>query len=94
VSEKLTLYERVGEKVMKGLFEVFTDEKFNKDNELLSSAYRGKGNLLYCEKKRYVIDYIAGMTEEFARSQYKTYFGNDPFDEGFYTNYNQHRTNI
>jgi dGTP triphosphohydrolase len=69
------------------------DKQFNKDNELLGSAYRGKENLKDSEKKRYVIDYIAGMTEEFARSQYKTYFGSDPFEEGFYTKYNQQRSN-
>jgi dGTPase len=89
VTEKLMLYEKVGEKVLNGLFEVFMDKQFNKDNELLGSAYRGKGKLNDSEKKRHVIDYIAGMTEEFALSQYKSYFGNDPFKEGFYTNYHQ-----
>jgi len=40
--EKLMLYEKGGEKVLKRLFDVFTDEQFNKDNELLGSAYLSK----------------------------------------------------
>jgi dGTPase len=86
-TEKLVLYEKAGEKVLNGLFEVYADNQFNKDNELLGQAYRGRGNLQDYERKRFIVDYISGMTESFAIEQYKYYFGSNPFEEGLYTNY-------
>lgn len=91
VTESILKYEKVGEKVLRGLYEVFIDNKFNKDNELLGSVYRGNGNLDDDQKKRFVIDYIAGMTDSFAIEQYINYFGNDPFQEGFYTGYQRNK---
>ena len=79
-SEKILHYERVGEKVLRNLYEVYTDEKFNKNNALLSSTYRLFGDSEE-EKKRRIIDYLAGMMDGYAIGQYKKYFGKDPFSE-------------
>lgn len=64
-------YEIRGEKIIRGLFEVLSDEKFNHDNYLLPAALR---NLRY-PKKRLVIDYIAGMMDGFAAQEYERFFG-------------------
>ncbi len=64
-------YECMGENVLTGLFQVYTDEKFNKDNKLLPAELR---NLLYC-KTRLVLDYISGMMDSFAIQEYERYYG-------------------
>lgn len=65
------LYERRGEKIIRGLFEVLTDKKYNKDNILLPPELRG---LTDC-KDRVVVDYIAGMMDSFAAQEYERFFG-------------------
>ncbi len=69
-------YERLGEKVLTGLYEVLSDEKFNKDLVLLPAEYRDKS-----DKQRTVLDYIGGMMDSFAVDQYKIYFGNNSLDK-------------
>jgi dGTPase len=86
-SEYLLQYEKVGEKIIRGLYAVLTDGKFNKGNELLSATYRNSEKNDSNARKRCVIDYIAGMTDKFAREQYIYYFGTDPWEEGVYTNF-------
>lgn len=65
------LYEKRGEKIIRGLFEVLSDKKYNKDNILLPPELR---NLNDC-KDRLVVDYIAGMMDSFAAQEYEKYFG-------------------
>ncbi|HDL6480116.1 TPA: dNTP triphosphohydrolase [Yersinia enterocolitica] len=58
----IQLYEKRGEKILRGLFEVYSDEKYNKDNILLPPELR-----IYDEsKERIVTDYISGMMDSFA----------------------------
>ncbi len=64
-------YEKMGENVLRGLFTVYNDEAFNKNNILLPAELRG----LECAKERLVIDYIAGMMDSFAIQEYERYYG-------------------
>jgi dGTPase len=67
------LYEKMGEKVIRGLFQVLTDKGYNKDLMLLSAEYRKfedeNGRL------RNVVDFISGMMDSFAMKEYEKYFG-------------------
>lgn len=65
------LYEKRGEKVIKGLFEVYSDDSFNKDNILLPPELRNMDE----PKQRLVTDYISGMMDNFAIQEYEKYFG-------------------
>lgn len=65
------LYEKRGEKVIKGLFEVYSDNSFNKDNILLPPELRNMDE----PKQRLVTDYISGMMDNFAIQEYEKYFG-------------------
>lgn len=65
------LYERRGEKIIRGLYEVYSDENYNRDNILLPPELRG----LPDPKGRVVIDYIAGMMDSFAAQEYERFFG-------------------
>jgi dGTPase len=78
------LYEKQGERIIKGLFEVYTDSKFNKDllllpPELRAIAKGAKDDDLI--RKRVVIDYIAGMMDAFAVQEYQRYFGASSLDK-------------
>lgn len=73
------LYEKKGEKVIRGLFDVYTDSKFNNNLMLLPPEYR-----VSSEKsgdKRVVIDYIAGMMDSFAIQEYERYFGSSSLNK-------------
>lgn len=65
------LYERRGEKIIRGLFEVLSDTSYNKDNILLPPELRS----IKEPRARVVSDYIAGMMDNFAASEYERYFG-------------------
>lgn len=79
-SNIIQLYEKQGEKVIKGLFEVFKDENFNKNNLLLPVEYRkiaeNDGG-----KERAITDYIAGMMDSFAIKLFSDYFGQSAIDK-------------
>lgn len=64
-------YEKKGEKVIRGLYKVYTDTSYNKDNILLPAEVRH----LVCDQKRLVIDYISGMMDSYAEKEYTKYFG-------------------
>jgi dGTPase len=66
-------YEKVGEKVINGLFQVYYDNNFNKDGLLLPPEYRSAKD--DNDRMRMVVDYIAGMMDSFAIQEYKKYFG-------------------
>ena len=67
----IQLYEKRGELVIKGLFEVYSDENFNKKNILLPPEIRK----IEAPKSRLVTDYISGMMDNYAIQEYERYFG-------------------
>lgn len=73
------LYEQRGEKVLKGLYEVYMDEDLNKGLRLLPAEYR-----LYSDdpkkKRRNIIDFISGMMDQFAFKEYSKYYGKNALD--------------
>ncbi|WP_282754745.1 deoxyguanosinetriphosphate triphosphohydrolase family protein [Desulfuromonas thiophila] len=69
----IQLYEKLGEKIIKGLYQVYSDDSFNKKGMLLPAEYRCNGN--ESDKKRHIIDYISGMMDSYAIQEYKKYFG-------------------
>ncbi|AVR97720.1 dGTP triphosphohydrolase [Pseudoduganella armeniaca] len=71
------LYEKRGEKIIRGLFEVLTDTAYNKDNVLLPPELR----CLKDSRERLVIDYIAGMMDSSAAQEYEKYFGKGSLDQ-------------
>lgn len=73
------LYEKRGEKIIKGLFEVLSDESYNVNNTLLPAELRGRGD----NKGRLVVDYIAGMMDAFAAQEYERYFGKGSLEKIF-----------
>ncbi len=72
-------YEKAGEKVIKGLYEVYIDEKFNCGLKFMPAEYR------ICEdeteRARNVIDFIAGMMDQFAVQEYTKYYGEGEFNK-------------
>lgn len=75
------LYEKKGEKVIRGLFEVYLDESFNKNNILLPPELRSIDE----PKIRLVTDYISGMMDNYAIQEYEKYFGLHS-SEGYFIN--------
>jgi dGTPase len=79
-------YELMGEKVIRGLFQVYSDTSYNKQGKLLPMDYV-KGYKIDFDKdgspipshksllKTAITDYIAGMMDSFAIEQYQKYFG-------------------
>lgn len=76
----IQLYERRGEKIIRGLFEVYSDEKYNKDNILLPPEIR---KINAC-KTRLVVDYISGMMDSYAAQEYEKYFGKDSLNKIYF----------
>ena len=72
--DHITLYEHKGKVVVEKLFEMFTDDKYNVNWNLLPPDYRPKNKE---EIYRCVVDYIAGMMDTFAFSVYEKHFGNN-----------------
>lgn len=77
-SNSVQMYERQGEKVIKGLFKAFMDKNFNKDNILLPIEYRKNGD---SEKRRAITDYIAGMMDSFAIKTYGDIYGSNALNK-------------
>lgn len=69
----IKLYEMRGEKIIRGLFEVLCDEKFNPDYALLPPELRALHKKY--PRPRLVTDYIAGMMDAFAAQEYERFFG-------------------
>ncbi|WP_395400264.1 dGTP triphosphohydrolase [Pseudoduganella sp. UC29_106] len=70
------LYEKRGEKIIRGLFEVLSDRQYNRNGILLPPEIR----CLKDSRERLVIDYIAGMMDSFAAQEYEKYFGQGSLD--------------
>jgi dGTPase len=73
----VTLYECKGEVVLRSLFEILSDEKTNKGGKLLPPDYRPHDKY---PLQKGCIDYLAGMMDTFAISQYEKLCGKS-FDE-------------
>lgn len=81
-SSENKLYELKGEKIIKGLYEVYMNKEFNEELQLLPAEYR------YAEKEereknweRTVIDYISGMMDQYAITKYCEFFGKNALDK-------------
>lgn len=68
-------YEIRGEKIIRGLFEVYCDSGFNKGAMLLPAELRN----MDCSLGRKVSDYISGMMDAFAVQEYIKYFGDSAY---------------
>lgn len=67
------LYEKKGEKVLRGLYDVYRDDQLNRNLQLLPPEYR-----IYesdTERRRNIIDFISGMMDQFAMHEYGKYYG-------------------
>ncbi len=64
----IMLYEQKGEIIIKSLFELFSDKKLNKDGKLLPPDFRPNSDYSLVQGS---IDYIAGMMDTFAISEYE-----------------------
>lgn len=78
----IQLYERRGEKIIRGLFEVYSDEKYNKDNILLPAELRA----IHDCRGRIVTDYISGMMDSYAAQEYEKYFGKGSTENLYFKN--------
>lgn len=73
-------YEKKGEEIIKGLYEVYTDTTYNKNNILLPAEYRKRSD----KQERLVIDYISGMMDSFAEQEYIKYFGKSEVEKLYF----------
>lgn len=71
-------YERKGDKVIKGLYEVYSNNEFYLPIEFRKEYYGS--NLNDQLKEQLIIDYIAGMMDSFAISSYKRFYGESSLD--------------
>lgn len=71
------LYEAQGEKIIRGLYNVFID-----NDKYLPVEFRFNG-CSECEKQRKVIDYISGMMDSYAISSYIKFYGASSLDKMF-----------
>ncbi|WP_163390956.1 deoxyguanosinetriphosphate triphosphohydrolase family protein [Enterovibrio norvegicus] len=76
----IQLYERRGEQIIRGLFEVYSDEKYNKDNILLPPELRSINDC----KTRLITDHISGMMDSYAAQEYEKYFGKGSADKFYF----------
>jgi dGTPase len=63
-------YEQFGKHILTKLFELYSDENFNKELILLPANYRN-----ITKKDTRILDYLGGMTDIYAIQQYEKYFG-------------------
>ncbi|HEY4602293.1 MAG TPA: dNTP triphosphohydrolase [Cerasibacillus sp.] len=81
------LYEKQGEKVIKGLFDALNDNMFNKDNKLLPVEFRNNNEC----KQRVIGDYISGMMDSFAINLYRKFYGDQAisklYDNDYFKDY-------
>lgn len=81
-SDIIQVYEKQGEKVIKGLFEVFYNESFNKNAFFLPVEYR-PGFENENTRRRFIIDYISGMMDYFAINSYEKFYGKASLEKLF-----------
>lgn len=71
---EIYLYETKGEIILNSLYKIFSDERINKNGKLLPPDYRPRTKDKYTLKMG-TIDYLAGMMDTFAISQYEELCG-------------------
>jgi len=71
-SPDISIYESRGEVVIKSLFSLFSDDKINKNGNLLPPDYRPNDKYSLIQGS---IDYISGMMDTYAIAEYEKYFG-------------------
>lgn len=71
-------YEQLGKYVLTKLYTLYNDEEFNRDLVLLPANYRSMKN-----KTSMILDYLGGMTDNYAIQQYEKYYGSLK-DKGIY----------
>lgn len=76
-TDTIQLYEKQGKVILEGLFYALMNEKFNDKDKLLPAEFRYSKD----DKKRRVVDYIAGMMDSYAISLYKKYYGQSCLDK-------------
>lgn len=85
-SDVVQIYEKQGERIIKGLFEAFMDPTFNKDNKLLPIEYRDNMN-----RERAIVDYISGMMDSYAIKIYGEIYGRNSiaqiYDKNYFNDY-------
>jgi len=89
-SNVVQIYEKQGEKVIKGLFDAFMDDSFNKDNKLLPIEYR---DLERDSKARLIVDYISGMMDSFAIKTFEEIYGSNSLNKLYNPSYFKDYTN-
>src|SRR5690625_4716875 len=84
-TNEVHLYEKQGEKIIRGLFNMFENENFNKDNQLLPAEYR----IIAQEdtRRRAITDYIAGMMDSFAIKLFTDYYGQKAIEKIYDSDY-------
>jgi len=71
-------YEQLGRHILNKLFDLYSDDEFNKKLVLLPANYRFPE-----DKDTMILDYLGGMTDSYAIQQYEKYFGKLK-DKGLY----------
>lgn len=74
-NSSIPLYELKGEIIIKSLFNIYVDEKVNKKYLLLPPDYRPEEKAAVEQVARCAIDYIAGMMDTFAISEFERLTG-------------------
>lgn len=77
-SNIVKVYENVGTKVLKSLYEMYSNEELNPDGMLMPVEYRWA---IPEDKNRNILDYLSGMMDTYAIEIYEKYFGENPFDK-------------
>ncbi|MDH8679930.1 dNTP triphosphohydrolase [Fusibacter bizertensis] len=72
------VYEKIGEKVLRELYQAFIDDKFNSNNMLLPAEFRADTGV---SRERSVLDYLAGMMDTFAIETHKKYYGSNALEK-------------
>ncbi len=73
------LYEKKGEKVLRGLYEVYADQGLNGTLQLLPPEYRVFRD--EAERRRNIVDFLSGMMDPFAMHEYEKYYGAGSLDK-------------
>lgn len=87
-TNKIQLYEKIGTKVISGLYGALSDEKFNKKMLLLPVEYRTNSEDK-SQKFRKIVDYIGGLMDPSAIGVYSKIYGDHEikrvYDEQLYS---------
>lgn len=87
-SDKVQLYEKKGEIVIRKLVNIYMNQDFNHGFDLLPSQYRPNKKIIDPKQldlvlKRKVLDHISGMMDSFAISTYERFYGKDSILKDF-----------